>query len=106
MRVATSPGPGGMQLRRLALPIVVTPVLLGFVVTRFAEAQGIEELEIVVAVLAATMTVLGLLVLGVTAVPLNRVHEALESSRTRIRDLVERLPMEFSWRISTVATPT
>jgi PAS domain S-box-containing protein len=92
MRVATSPGPGGMQLRRLALPIVVTPVLLGFVVTRFAEAQGIEELEIVVAVLAATMTVLGLLVLGVTAVPLNRVHEALESSRTRIRDLVEQAP--------------
>jgi PAS domain S-box-containing protein len=89
MRVATSPGPGGMQLRRLALPTVVTPVLLGFVVTRFGEAQGIE---IVVAVLAATMTVLGLLVLGVTAAPLNRVHEALESSRTWIRNLVEQAP--------------
>jgi PAS domain S-box-containing protein len=59
------------------------------VVTRFGEAQGIE---IVVAVLAATMTVLGLLVLGVTAVPLNRAHEALESSRTWIRNLVEQAP--------------
>ena len=107
MRVATSSGPGGLQLRRVALPIVVTPVLLGFVVTRFAEAQGIEELEIVVAVLAATMTVLGLLVLGVTAVPLNRVHEALgvephvdqESGRAGAR-------WSVSWRISTAATPT
>ena len=37
-------------------------------------------------------TVLGLLVLGVTAVPLNRVHEALESSRTSIKSLVEQAP--------------
>jgi PAS domain S-box-containing protein len=92
MRVATSAGPGGMQLRRLALPTFVIPVLLGFAVTRFAEALGIEGLEIVVAVLAASMTVLGLLVLGITAVPLNRAHGALESSRTWIRNLVEQAP--------------
>ena len=40
MRVATSPGPGGILLRRLALPVVIAPLLLGLVVTRLSAARA------------------------------------------------------------------
>ena len=56
MRVATSTGPGGVLLRRLAIPVILAPVLLGLVVMRFAAAMGIEDPPVVVAMLAATLT--------------------------------------------------
>ncbi len=88
MGIATSPGPGGIQLRRLALPTLVTPLLLGFVVTRFATAHPIG-----VGILASALAMLGLLVLAITARPLNRFHEALESSRIRTLMLLEQAPV-------------
>ncbi|RPI47360.1 MAG: hypothetical protein EHM55_26645, partial [Acidobacteria bacterium] len=39
MRLVTSPSPGSIQLRRLVLPAVGVPVLLGLVVTRFSAAE-------------------------------------------------------------------
>jgi PAS domain S-box-containing protein len=92
MGVATSPGPGGVVLRRLAAPAVLVPLLLGLVVARLAATLGIDELSLVIAVLASAMTVVALALLAVTAVPLNRTHEALESIRTRARSLVEQAP--------------
>jgi PAS domain S-box-containing protein len=92
MRVATSPGPGGGLLRRLVLPAILAPVLLGLLVTRLFAALGVEDLALLVATLAVAMTVVSLLLLTITAVQLNRAHEALESSRARTRDLVEQAP--------------
>jgi PAS domain S-box-containing protein len=90
MRTVASPGPGGVMLRRLALPTMLAPVLLGFVVLRLSAALGVEDAAISFAVLSATTAVGGLVLLAITAVPLNRTHEALESTRRRTRELVQQ----------------
>jgi PAS domain S-box-containing protein len=92
MRVATSPGPGGVLLRRLTLPIVVVPVTLAFVVTSVAELQAIEDVAIPVAVLAAALTAGGLLVVITVALPLDRAHAQLVASRMQTQMLVEQAP--------------
>ncbi len=92
MRVVTSEGPGGVLLRRLVLPSMLAPVLVGLVVTHEMRLLDVEELSTVLAILASAMTMLGLFLLIVTAVPLNRVHEALEVSRMQTRALIEQAP--------------
>ena len=89
MRVATSPGPGGLMLRRLVPAAVLAPAVLGIIVTRILADLGVEDLPLVSATLAALMTVAGLFLLTVTAVPLDRAHEALELSRARTMELIE-----------------
>jgi PAS domain S-box-containing protein len=92
MRLFTSSGAGGVLLRRLALPAVVAPVLIGLAVIRLSESMGYQETSLVVAILTAVLAVLSLLLLAITAVPLNRTHDALESSRAQTRYLVEKAP--------------
>jgi len=92
MRIATSPGPGGILLRRLALPAIVAPLLLGFVVTRFTAAHGIVDVSVPVAVLAATMATVSVILLVVTSVPLDLAHQEVEASRTLTRNLLEQAP--------------
>ena len=92
MRVATSPGAGGMMLRRLAMPAFLAPVLLGPVVTQLLIGFGMRELPVLVATLSIAMTAVTLVLLTITAIPLNRAQEVLEAGRTRIRDLVEQAP--------------
>ena len=91
MRVATSPGPGGIQLRRLALPARCDSRPARPLLTRFSAALGIEELAIALPSFRQRMAVVGLLVLVVTAVPLNRVHEP-SSEPTQTRNLFEQAP--------------
>ena len=92
MRVATSRGPGGQQFRRFVLPTILIPIVVGLVVTFPLRAVGSEALAVVVAVLAAAMTMVGLFVLGGTAISLNRTYEALEASRAGTRAMVEQAP--------------
>jgi len=92
MRIATSPGPGGVLLRRFVVPAILAPVLLGVFATRLSAAVGVEELAIVVAILASTMALVGVVMLTLTAAPLNSTHDALVSSRSRTRSLVEQAP--------------
>lgn len=92
MRVAMSTGPGGVLLRRLVVPAILAPVLIGLMALRFAAAIGIEDLPVVVAMVAAALTAVDLVTLTLIAVPLNRAHEALEASRTQTRNLVEHAP--------------
>ncbi len=92
MRVATSPGPGGILLRRCILPTILFPVLLGLVLTRIASSEGIAAATIPVAVMAAAFTAGGLVLLIVTAVPIDRVHAALDVSLGQTRSLVEQAP--------------
>ncbi len=92
MRVATAPGSGGILLRRLTPATIVGPALLGVAAMHVLRALGIESSGVLGAVLAASMTVVGLLLLVITAAPLNRAHEALDSGRARIEYLVEQAP--------------
>jgi len=92
MGVATSPGPGGVLLRRLVIPALVAPAVLGIVISRIAKALGAGEPSLEIAVLAATTAVTSLILLALAAAPLNRAQVALEVSRSRTRDLVELAP--------------
>jgi len=89
MADATSTAPGGVVLRRLTLPTVVLPTLLGFVLTRLFVVMRVDELPLVVATVAVTTTALSMVVLVITAQLLNRSHAALEMSQARTRDLIE-----------------
>jgi PAS domain S-box-containing protein len=92
MSVVTSRGPGGVVVRRLTIPALVLPPLLGIAVTRIATAFGAGAASFQVAVLAAVISVVALVVPVVVALPLNRAHVALEESQARMRDLVELAP--------------
>ena len=92
MSVVTSRGPGGVVVRRLAIPALVLPPLLGIAVTRIATAFGAGEPSFQVAVLAAVTSVVALVLPVLVAVPLNRAHVALEESHARTRELVELAP--------------
>jgi PAS domain S-box-containing protein len=67
-------------------------MLLGIMVMRLSTAAGMDDHALLIALLAASMTVGGLFFLTVIAVPLNRTHEALEASRERTRNLLEQAP--------------
>jgi hypothetical protein len=105
MRVATSPGPGGSLLRRLALPVVIAPLLRGLVVTQLSGARAGVEVSVPVAILAAGMAAVSLFLLVVAAGPLDRAHLNVEASRARAQSLVDQAPMASSWRTSRAATP-
>lgn len=92
MRVATSTSPGGTLIRRLVLPIIVAPALLAVGIAHLLGTSGIEEPAMVLAVLSSALTVVALLALIVSAVPLDQAHDALESSRARLREFVEQAP--------------
>jgi PAS domain S-box-containing protein len=92
MRVVMSRGPGGVMLRRLAIPAVLAPVVLGPVLTRVLADLGVEDYPLVLAVLSIAMTAVALLLLTVSAPILNRTHDALEASRQRVRELIEHAP--------------
>jgi len=87
MRVATSLGPGGVLFRRLALPGILAPMIVGFIVARlFVDL----EVPAVTAILASVLSLVGLLMLPFFAVPLDRANQALEASRAQSRDLIEQ----------------
>ena len=88
MRVATSRGPGGVILRRLAAPSILGPLILGIVASRLASVLGVRDFALMVATLAVSMTLVGLGLLTITALLLNRSYEALELNRAETRDLV------------------
>jgi PAS domain S-box-containing protein len=92
MGLVTSAGTGGVLVRRLALPAMVAPIALGILVTRLADHYGIAERATVVGILASAAAAVGLALVVMAAVPLNRVHAALAASRERTRALVEQAP--------------
>lgn len=90
MCIAGASAPGGMLFRRLVLPALIGPALLGLVVVRFFSIFGMENLPLVVASLAAAMAGVSLVLLFVSAAALNRLHLDVESGRSRMRDLIEQ----------------
>jgi PAS domain S-box-containing protein len=90
MGVVTSARSGGVLLRRLAPLGILAPVVLGVAVRRLSAVWGLQDLSLMVAILTSAMTVVGLCLLGFTAARLDRTHEELDSSRQRVRDLLEQ----------------
>src|SRR5688572_27817645 len=90
LRTVTSPGPGGVLLRRLALPAVVAQLLLGLVVTRVSAAPA--DVSTPVAVMVAAMVAVSLFLLVVAAATLDHAHQDAEASRARAQSLVEQAP--------------
>ena len=91
-RLVTSRGPGGILLRRLALPAVVAQLVLGVVVARVSAALDIVDVSVPVAIMAAAMIAVSLFLLVVTAATLDRAHQDVDASRARARSLVEQAP--------------
>ena len=82
MGVATSSGPGGMLLRRLASVAILVPVLFGLAAAWILTLPGVNEVSVLLALIVMSSLV-SLLLLATTAERLNRAHDALEQSRQR-----------------------
>lgn len=90
MHLATSPGPGGILLRRLVVPGIVAPIVLGLIVLRFFALLRVEEFTLVAATVTAVAAVVGPLLVTLVSAPLDRVHQALTASREQTRALIEQ----------------
>lgn len=88
--VATSSGPGGVVLRRLATMSILTPAVLGLMTVRLLPAIGVADVPLIVALLAASITGVSLVLLNIVARQLDRSHEALESIRGQAESLLEQ----------------
>ena len=91
-RLATLPGPGGALLRRLVLPGMVLPALLAFALSRAFTVVGVQDVALLFATLVALTTVGGLVLLVISAAPLDRAHTALAASRVEMRELFQQAP--------------
>lgn len=85
VRIAASPGPGGILLRRLALAAVLVSVVLGFVLARLHLVVGVGAFPLVVAAVAAALTATSLILLAVTAMSLDHLHDVRERSEEALR---------------------
>ena len=94
MRLLAAPGPGSVLLLRLALPAILVPAAFGLVAARFLELPGIAGIASDVALVFSFLTILtavaSLFLLSITAVRLNKTHDALERTRARMRALFEQ----------------
>ncbi len=93
MRVATSHGPGGILLRRLAIPTIVSPPLLAFLLTKLGTALGLGHISpLPIAVLVVVLAVTGFVLLAVTAAPLNQADAALRASEAKFSGIISIAP--------------
>jgi hypothetical protein len=106
MRVAASPGPGGILLRRLGLAAVLASTLLGMVLVRLLPVVGTESFPLVFATMVAALTGTSLVLIALTAMSLDSTHEALEQGRARTRPSSIMPPMASSSRTARDAAPT
>jgi len=90
MHLVTSPGPGGILVRRLALPAIVAQLVLGVVVTRVSAAPA--GVSVPVAIMVAAMVAVSLVLLVATAATLDRAHQDVVASGARAESLVEQAP--------------
>jgi signal transduction histidine kinase len=82
MRVATSAGPGGIMFRRLVLPFVFAPVVIGLAVKSALGEASLHDPALLVATLFAGTSMFGVLLLPLFAAPLDRAHAALQQDIT------------------------
>jgi len=94
MRIFAGSGPGSVLLLRLAPPAILAPTAFGLIAVRFLEWPGIAnvawDIAVVFAVLAVVTSFGSLFLISVTAIRLNKTHDALEQARARSRALFEQ----------------
>ncbi len=88
-RVAVSSTPGGVMLRRLGLAALAAPAALALVIAHLDTLVG-RELPLVLGVLTTLLALVSVLLIALTAIPLNRAHEALERARAQSQALIEQ----------------
>ncbi len=96
MRIAFSPSPGGMLLRRLAPIAILVPVLFGLTAAWLLALPGIEDFSLIFAALIVVSSVVSVLLLTITAERLNRAQDA----RKRAEDEVSLSEAKFSEIVS------
>jgi PAS domain S-box-containing protein len=89
MRLISAPGPGSVLLLRLTPWTILTPVAIGLIGAHLLEKPGNMDVQLVFATLTATIIVLGLALLAITAGRLNRAHHLLEDQRIQTRSLID-----------------
>ncbi|MDX2090938.1 MAG: HAMP domain-containing sensor histidine kinase [Kofleriaceae bacterium] len=82
MRVVTSSGPGGIMFRRLVLPFVFAPAIIGLAVKSALGEASLHDPALLVATLFAGTSMFGVLLLPLFAAPLDRAHAALQEDIT------------------------
>ena len=88
MTIIGARGSGGVMLRRLALPTVLVPIAIGFIVVRLFAILRVDDFPLMVAAVAIGMIIVGLLLLTVTAGLLNKSYEAVRSSEAETRAII------------------
>ncbi len=96
MRMAFSPSPGGMLLRRSAPIAILVPVLFGLTAAWLLALPGIEDFSLIFAALIVVSSVVSVLLLAITAERLNRAQDA----RKRAEDEVRLSEAKFSGIVS------
>lgn len=89
MKLATSPGPGGILVRRLGIVAILGPPLLGAIAHQGIQLAGFVDVPLTLAVLTTVGVPVALLVIFVTAQRVDDVHDVLRVSREEARTLIE-----------------
>jgi PAS domain S-box-containing protein len=89
IRFANSAAPGGIMLRRLIPAVILIALPLGFAASWLTEIVGRDDVVFVRAGATLLGIILVLPLFAITARHLNRVHEELERSQARYRELVQ-----------------
>jgi PAS domain S-box-containing protein len=94
MRIFAGSGPGSELLLRLAPPAILASTAFGLIAVRFLELPGIANIAWDIAIVFAVLTVVtsfaSLFLISVTAIRLNKAHDALECAEARTRALFEQ----------------
>ncbi len=90
-----SPGIGGVMARRFLPPVVVLPVVLGWLRLE-GQRLGYLDVYLGVAVLVVTFTVLFCFIIGFQAKNLNALNAEKEKTRLRFESIFERSPTAFA----------
>jgi PAS domain S-box-containing protein len=88
MRIATAKGPGGALLRRIGVLAIVLPPALGLIIIWAAAGLGLSALPSMLGITMAAMVAAMLIMLFVTAIPLERNHDILEASQSRLNGII------------------
>jgi PAS domain S-box-containing protein len=89
VRLAVSPRPSGVLVRWLGLTAIAAPPVVGLLARGLAEAAGVHDLPLTLALLTALMVPVGLTLVVLTTFRLERTDRALEESLERTRELFQ-----------------
>ena len=92
MQIATARGPGGVLVRRVVLPTVLGPVLLATLMMPLLHALRIVNFPLAIAVIVLATTVIGLVLVVITAAHLNWADAALRASEAKLSALISVAP--------------